>query len=97
MVMQHMGPCSPSRPFNNKKLKYQVIYYIILGCIMITEGDEESGSGHMPHYLEKLKERIGKPSYVFCLDSGTIDYDRFWLTTSLRGNLVATLRVETLS
>ena len=20
-------------------------------CVMITEGDEESGSGHMPHYL----------------------------------------------
>ena len=64
---------------------------------MIAEGDEESGSGHMTHYLPSLKERIGNPEIVFCLDSGTMDYDRFWLTKSLRGNLVATLRVENLS
>ena len=64
---------------------------------MITEGDEESGSGHMEHYLPALKERIGNPEIIFCLDSGTMDYDRFWITTSLRGNLVATLRVENTS
>ena len=64
---------------------------------MIAEGDEESGSGHMTHYLPALQERIGNPEIVFCLDSGTMDYDRFWLTKSLRGNLVATLRVENLS
>ncbi len=63
-------------------------------CVMITEGDEESGSGHMPHYLEKLKARIGDPKIFFCLDSGTIDYDRFWLTNSLRGVYNFTLRVE---
>ena len=34
---------------------------------------------------------------MFCLDSGCLDYERFWLTTSLRGNLVGTLRVETLT
>lgn len=62
---------------------------------MITEGDEESGSGHMPHYLEKLKERIGNPLMFFCLDSGCLDYERLWLTTSLRGNMVATLVVKT--
>ena len=60
---------------------------------MITEGDEESGSGHMAHYLEILEKRIGNPEIFFCLDSGTIDYDRFWVTKSLRGNLVATMRV----
>lgn len=63
---------------------------------MITEGDEESGSAHMLHYVEELKDRIGTPNVIFCLDSGTIDYDRFWLTNSLRGNLVGTLRVQTL-
>jgi acetylornithine deacetylase/succinyl-diaminopimelate desuccinylase-like protein len=62
-------------------------------CVMITEGDEESGSGHMNHYLDVLKERIGDPIAFFCLDSGTLDYDRLWLSTSLRGHLVATLKV----
>lgn len=31
----------------------------------------------------------------FCLDSGCLDYDRLWLTTSLRGNMVATLKIKT--
>ena len=43
-------------------------------CIMITEGDEESGSAHIEPYVLKLKERIGNPSLFFCLDSGTLDY-----------------------
>lgn len=60
---------------------------------MITEGDEESGSVHMRHYLPKLKERIGEPKIFYCLDSGTLDYDRLWLTNSLRGNLIATIQV----
>jgi acetylornithine deacetylase/succinyl-diaminopimelate desuccinylase-like protein len=63
---------------------------------MITEGDEESGSIHMNHYLPKLKERIGNPKIFFCLDSGAIDYDRLWLSASLRGNLVGTLKVSTM-
>ena len=43
-------------------------------CIMITEGDEESGSVHVETYVKKLQERIGNPSVFFCLDSGTLDY-----------------------
>lgn len=43
-------------------------------CVMITEGDEESGSAHMKDYLELLKPRIGNPSLCFCLDSGTLNY-----------------------
>lgn len=65
-------------------------------CVMITEGDEESGSVHMNHYMEKLKERIGNPDLIFALDSGVFDYERLWVTSSLRGNIVATLRVRTL-
>lgn len=30
-----------------------------------------------------------------CLDSGCLDYDRLWITTSLRGNMLATLKVRT--
>ena len=31
---------------------------------------------------------------MICLDSGCLSYDRLWLTSSLRGNLVASLRVD---
>lgn len=43
-------------------------------CVIIIEGDEESGSAHLFYYLDKLKTRIGNPLLFFCLDSGTIDY-----------------------
>ena len=65
-------------------------------CVMVTEGDEESGSVHMATYLEKLKSRIGNPLLCFCLDSGTLDYETFWLTNSLRGMLSVTVTVEVL-
>lgn len=65
-------------------------------CVMITEGDEESGSAHMAAYLDHLKGRIGKPEICFCLDSGTIDYETFWLTNSLRGMLSCVVRVDIL-
>lgn len=64
---------------------------------MITEGDEESGSVHMRHYLEKLKGRIGDPQICFCLDSGTLDYNTFWLTNSLRGMINLAVTVEILN
>ena len=62
-------------------------------CVMITEGDEQSGD-HIDHYLEKLHKRIGKPEIIFCLDSGTIDYESFTLTTSLRGGMLFKLKVK---
>lgn len=48
----------------------------------------------MFYYLDALKERIGNPKLFFCLDSGAFDYEHFWMTRSLRGNLVTTLTVE---
>lgn len=60
---------------------------------MITEGDQESGSAHIGPYIQKLKERIGNPTIFFCLDSGTLDYERIWITNSLRGLVSGTLRV----
>ena len=62
---------------------------------MITEGDEESGN-HVEHYIENLKDRIGQPEVIFCLDSGTIDYEHMWVTNSLRGYVMATLKVSVL-
>jgi hypothetical protein len=40
---------------------------------------------------------LGTPKAIFCLDSGTLDYDRFWLTNSLRGVTGATVRVDVLT
>ncbi len=65
-------------------------------CVVIIEGCEESGSGDLPHYVEHLRERIGTPSLVVCLDSGAADYERLWCTTSLRGMVIGNLRVGVL-
>lgn len=35
--------------------------------------------------MEKKKDVIGELDLLICLDSGTVDYDHFCLTTSLRG------------
>jgi acetylornithine deacetylase/succinyl-diaminopimelate desuccinylase-like protein len=63
-------------------------------CVVLIEGSEESGSPDLPAYVEVLADRIGTPSLVVCLDSGCIDYDRMWVTTSLRGLVSGTLTVD---
>ena len=63
-------------------------------CVMLIEASEESGSPDLPAHVEALSDRIGTPSLVVCLDSGCIDYDRMWLTTSLRGIVNLTLSVD---
>ena len=57
-------------------------------CLILIEACEESGSFDLPFYVELLADRIGTPNLVVCLDAECGDYDTFWLTTSLRGNLV---------
>lgn len=66
-------------------------------CVILIEGSEESGSVDLPAYVEHLGPRVGKPDLVVCLDAECGDYERLWLTTSLRGNLVGTLSVELLT
>jgi acetylornithine deacetylase/succinyl-diaminopimelate desuccinylase-like protein len=66
-------------------------------CVVIIEACEESGSFDLPAYIDHLLPRIGQPDLVVCLDSGAGNYEQLWLTTSLRGNLTATLQVETVS
>ena len=66
----------------------------IVGLI---ESCEESGSGDLPVYLDMLKARLGDVSLVVCLDSGAGNYDQLWLTTSLRGAVTGTLKVEILT
>ncbi len=66
-------------------------------CVVMIEACEESGSYDLPYYVDHLKDRIGNPSLVVCLDSGCGDYDRLWLTTSLRGIAAGTLTVRVLT
>ena len=66
-------------------------------CVVLIEACEESGSYDLPHYVEKLADRIGSPSLVVCLDAECGNYDQLWCTTSLRGNLVGDLVVEGLT
>jgi acetylornithine deacetylase/succinyl-diaminopimelate desuccinylase-like protein len=65
--------------------------------VVVIECCEESGSYDLPHYIDALKERIGSPSLVVCLDSGCGNYDQLWTTTSLRGLLAGALKVEILT
>ena len=66
-------------------------------CVVMIEGCEESGSYDLPYYVDHLLPRIGNPSLVVCLDSGCGDWDRLWLTTSLRGIAAGTLTVRVLT
>jgi acetylornithine deacetylase/succinyl-diaminopimelate desuccinylase-like protein len=65
-------------------------------AVVVIEASEESGSPDLPYYMDALADRIGKVSLVVCLDSGCGDYERLWLTTSLRGMIGGTLRVDVL-
>ena len=65
-------------------------------CVLLLETGEESGSPDMPDYLELLTPRFGDVSLVVCLDSGTDDYERLWLTTSLRGLVQTTVTARVL-
>jgi len=66
-------------------------------CVVIIEACEESGSYDLPAYIDLLKDRIGTPSLVVCLDSGCGNYDQLWCTTSLRGVVGAKVRVDVLT
>jgi acetylornithine deacetylase/succinyl-diaminopimelate desuccinylase-like protein len=66
-------------------------------CVIMIEACEESGSYDLPHYVDHLAGRIGKPSLVVCLDSGCGNYDQLWCTTSLRGLAGGNLKVSVLS
>ncbi|MGH1506547.1 MAG: peptidase dimerization domain-containing protein, partial [Acidimicrobiales bacterium] len=58
------------------------------------EASEESGSPDLPAHVAALSDRLGEVALVVCLDSGCATYDTLWLTTSLRGLVGGTLRVD---
>jgi acetylornithine deacetylase/succinyl-diaminopimelate desuccinylase-like protein len=66
-------------------------------CIVLIEASEESGSPDLPAYVDALAARIGTPDLVIALDSGCLDYERMWVTTSLRGLSHIDLTVEMLT
>ncbi|MGB8861168.1 MAG: M20/M25/M40 family metallo-hydrolase [Ilumatobacteraceae bacterium] len=65
--------------------------------VVLIEASEESGSPDLPVYLNALADRIGSPTLVLCLDSGCMDHERMWVTTSLRGLVGGDLRVDILT
>lgn len=66
----------------------------IVGLI---ETCEESGSRDLLPYIDLLRSRLGDVTLVICLDSGAGNYDQLWLTTSLRGMVSGTLKVQILT
>ena len=66
-------------------------------CVGIIASCEESDSRDLPAYIGLLKPRLGNVALVVCLDSGAGNYDQLRLTTSLRGNVTGTLKVEILT
>ena len=65
-------------------------------CVVVIEASEESGSIDLPAWLDIISGRLGSPSLVICLDSGCLDYERMWVTTSLRGLVDGVLTVDVL-
>jgi acetylornithine deacetylase/succinyl-diaminopimelate desuccinylase-like protein len=61
---------------------------------ILIELSEESGSVDLPYYVENHKDALGNPDLVICLDSGAANYEQLWMTTSLRGLVNGTLRVD---
>ncbi len=66
-------------------------------CVILIEGCEESGSPDLPYYIDYLQEEIGDPDLVICLDAECGNYDQLWLSTSVRGMLCGTLKVNVLT
>jgi acetylornithine deacetylase/succinyl-diaminopimelate desuccinylase-like protein len=66
-------------------------------AIVLLETGEESGSPDLPAYMEHLAGRLGAVTFVVCLDGGGGNYERLWLTSSLRGLVQVTVTVRVLA
>jgi acetylornithine deacetylase/succinyl-diaminopimelate desuccinylase-like protein len=64
---------------------------------VLIEASEESGSPDLYHHIDALGDRLGRPTLVVCLDAECGNYEQLWCTTSLRGNLIGSLRVDVLA
>ena len=66
-------------------------------CVGLFETCEESGSVHYEEYLKECADVIGDIGLVVALDSSCGDYDRLWITKSLRGMIGGALKVQVLN
>jgi len=62
--------------------------------ILVLETEEESGSPNLIPLLTSAASVIGNLDVCFCLDSGCLDYEQLWTTSSLRGMAKLELKVE---
>jgi len=65
-------------------------------CVILIEASEESGSPDLPFYIDALEKKLGKPSFIICLDSGCGNYEQLWISTSLRGLIGGVLTIDVL-
>ncbi|MCP4870469.1 MAG: M20/M25/M40 family metallo-hydrolase [Proteobacteria bacterium] len=65
--------------------------------VLIIEFSEESGSPDLPYWVDQFSDTIGTVDLVVCLDSGAGNYEQLWSTTSLRGMMGGSVRVDVLS
>jgi acetylornithine deacetylase/succinyl-diaminopimelate desuccinylase-like protein len=65
--------------------------------VILIEFSEESGSPDLPYWVDEFAEQIGAVDLVVCLDSGAGNYEQLWSTTSLRGMMGGTVRVDMLT
>ncbi len=63
-------------------------------CVMLIEASEESGSPDLPAHVEVLADWLGAVDLVVCLDSGCATFDTMWLTSSLRGLVDGTIKID---
>lgn len=61
---------------------------------LVLETEEESGSHDLVPLLDECKKWIGEPDICICLDSGAMDYNSLWLTSTLRGMIAFNLKVS---
>jgi acetylornithine deacetylase/succinyl-diaminopimelate desuccinylase-like protein len=60
----------------------------------VLETEEESSSPNLVALLKEAAPITGNPDYLICMDSGVLDYERLWLTSSLRGIVMLDFTVE---
>ena len=58
------------------------------------EFDEESSGDHIKYYITKLYNRIKDINILIASDAGGADFERLWITSSLRGNIRLNLKAK---
>lgn len=62
--------------------------------VLVLETEEESASPNLIPLLQLAEPVIQKPDACFCMDSGALDYDQLWLTSSIRGVCIVDVTIE---